>query len=343
MLAAIDFAVIPQGSVDLKTLAIKDYRNTSGPYYVDKDDAGGNIVLKINPLHYSYTKNIPQQILLIPALGKDQSASLNDFETGKVDFITTIDKASTEDIIKYAKTHSEVNLHTTMNIRNFILCFTPKGLKRLSVEKRFAIGKIIREVFQKNFVGTGAYEIAEQFIPPFGEGGLTEEQALNLRDIFKNAKPFGTAKQLKLTLVRIGDKEKYEKLLKAALPDLEVEIGANIPAFMKFDREDDMPDMFINGPDTGFLENIGLISYSVSAGYFGMTRDEGRQWLNEYILIDEKKERLRKLQALHYKVLTEPVMIPLMVSPYVAIARKPWKINLSQLYANNQLWQIIKE
>ena len=45
MLAAIDFAVIPQIAVDPKDLSIKDYKNTSGPYYVFSDDGKGPVDL----------------------------------------------------------------------------------------------------------------------------------------------------------------------------------------------------------------------------------------------------------------------------------------------------------
>jgi ABC-type transport system substrate-binding protein len=54
MVAALDFAIIPKGSVDPKTLDIIDYKNTSGPYYVKEDDGKGNIKLGVNQNHYHY-------------------------------------------------------------------------------------------------------------------------------------------------------------------------------------------------------------------------------------------------------------------------------------------------
>lgn len=104
-----------------------------------------------------------------------------------------------------------------------------------------------------------------------------------------------------------------------------------------------MPDCFISGPDTGFMEDIGLISYSMYAGFFGMNRSEGNKWLANYMGILEKKERLQKLKDLHLKSLKDAIIVPLVSAPYVALARKPWKIELSQIYANNPLWPIVKK
>lgn len=49
MLTAIDFAIIPKGSIDPKTLAIVNYKETSGPYFVEQDSEQGRLVLKANP------------------------------------------------------------------------------------------------------------------------------------------------------------------------------------------------------------------------------------------------------------------------------------------------------
>ena len=98
--------------------------------------------------------------------------------------------------------------------------------------------------------------------------------------------------------------------------------------------------MVLVGPDTGFLEDIGLISYSMNAGYFGLNADERKLWLKKYMDLQDKSHRLELLRALHEKALSEPIIVPLLSAPYAALARKPWKIGLSQLYANNQLWLI---
>jgi len=73
MLSGIDFAIIPKSSVALKTLDIIDYRNTSGPYYVEKDSEEGKIQLVANQNHYHYSKDIPQKIKLVPTSPSNKS------------------------------------------------------------------------------------------------------------------------------------------------------------------------------------------------------------------------------------------------------------------------------
>ena len=143
--------------------------------------------------------------------------------------------------------------------------------------------------------------------------------------------------------MRLGDTAQFKSKLKAKLGTLNVFDGDNVPAFKTYDNPDDMPDCFIGGPDTGFMEDISLISYSMNAGFFGYTKAEGAKWLADYIAITDKPERVKKLRALHYESLSKMTMVPLVSTVYTALARKPWSIELSQLYANNPLWPVVKK
>lgn len=341
MIAAIDFAVIPKTSVDPKTLKIVDYRNTSGPYYVDSDNGDGNIILKANKDHYNYSQQIPQEIALIPSGidGKESAISL--FEKNKVDFITTIDKLNPEKIISYAE-DSGHTLHSTMNIRTFLLTFTPKGLKKYSLIERRSIGKRVKEAFQKYYENVSGYEKSNQFFPALGDGSLNEEESKLVDSLYQNTSSQKINK-LKLSIVRLGDVNQYKPILNEQFNDIEIIDGVNAPAFLKYKNEDEMPDCFISGPDTGFMEDIGLISYSMYAGFFGMNRKDGNKWLADYMKVLSKNKRLERLRSLHLKSLEEAIIVPLVSAPYVALARKPWKIELSQIYANNPLWPIVKK
>jgi ABC-type transport system substrate-binding protein len=102
MVAALDFAIIPKGSVDPKTLDIIDYKNTSGPYFVKEDDGKGNIHLEVNPFHYHFRKNIPQTVILVPSGIDGYPSSIEQFRANKVDYITTIDKLPAEKVIGFS-------------------------------------------------------------------------------------------------------------------------------------------------------------------------------------------------------------------------------------------------
>ena len=341
MMAALDFAVIPKSSVDPVTLDIKDYKNTSGPYFVKSDDGKGNIVLASNKTHYHYKEDIPQEIVIVPSGIEGYENSLDQFKTGKVDYITTIDKLPAEKVIEFSK-ENKGNLHTTMNIRTYALTFTDKGLKKFSEQERIAIGKMFKRVWREHHQKSPGFSSTDQFFLPFGDGGLNEKTEEVLKELFSKSEEL-LNKKVSVSTIRVGDISPIQKLFEKYYPNVSVYEGKTAPSFMKNPKDSEIPDAFISGPDTGFLEDIGLISYSINAGYFGAEKEEMRAWLKEYMEIPEKDNRISKLKELHLKVLKEGILIPLVNSPYAAFARDGWKLGISQIYANNPLWPIVRD
>lgn len=338
MLTGIDFAVIPKRSADPNTLDIVDYRNTSGPYYVSVDDDEGRIELAVNKSHYHANEKIPKTIKLVPVDRVDKTASLKLFEDNKVDLVTTIDAARPEEVIGAANRFDAV-LHTTANIRSIVLVFTDRGLKELTLDERIAIGNKVREALVPHFKSLPGYEVASQFFPSYSEGALPEETVRELSQLTasKNA---NVNKSLKLATVRVGDVSVFRSLLKEKLPTVQVEEGANVPAFTKYEHESDMPHMVIGGPDTGYSEDISLISYTLVSGVFGMAKTERAAWLEKYMAEPEKEDRLKLLRKVHESSIRNGILVPLLTCPYTAIARQGWEIGLSQLFANNPIWLI---
>lgn len=340
MLAAIDFAIIPKTSVDPKTLAIINYKETSGPYFVDHDDDQGKIVLKANPNHYRFTQAIPQIIKLVPVNPSEKSASLALFEKGEVDHLTTIDQSKSEDIFAYAQGKSDVVIHSTHKIRNLSLVFTEKGLKELTNSERHQIGNQIRKAFVKLLEGKPTHEKTDEFFSSLADGGLSPEEKVKINLAYANLSPANLSKQIRIGIIRSGDIAQWREEIQKVIPTSEVYQENNVPDFKKYDSESERPHAFIASTDTGFSEDINLISYTLAAGFFGLTKDERQKWLAEYMENDSKAERLSKLRAIHFKALNEATLVPISVAPFVAITKKPWKMELSELYANNPLWLI---
>lgn len=341
MLSGIDFAIIPKPSVDPKTLDIVDYRNTSGPYYVSKDDENGALILSVNPNHYHSNAQIPQTIRLIPVDRADHNASLKLFKDGDVDLVTTIDGARPEEVITLSEKVKGSTLHITANIRTIVLVFTERGLKELTEEQRLAIGTKIKEALVPTFKNLPGYEPASQYFPSFSYGALEEKTLMN---IAKREIPDVDLKNLnlRLTTLRVGDVEVFRKLIKEKIPSISVEEGANVPAFTKHEDPTQMPHMFIGGPDTGYHEDISLISYMLVSGTFGMSQKERADWLASYMAKSEKEDRLKMLRSIHESSLRKGVLVPLLACPYAAVAQNGWQIGLSQLFANNPIWLIKK-
>lgn len=341
MLAAIDFAIIPKKSVDPKSLDIIDYRNTSGPYYVEQDSNEGRLILKANPNHYRYANNIPQVVSLVPSDPTVPNSVIDSFKNNKIDHITTVDTTMPESVVAYSRECEACSLFRSMDIRTILLNFSKRGAKELSSKQRFYIGKKIRTQVRELFRGIDIYKESDQLVPLLGEGAINKSQIDELRaniEVKDVSLPI-----LKVSIVRLGRSEQIKKAIEQAIPGAIVYDSSSLPAFSKYINPSDIPHVTITGPDTGFLEDISFISYSFAAGYLGFSDEYQKNWIEKYTSIDDKVERIKMFRDLHFQALKSPVTIPISVLPYVALLRKPWKFGLSNLYANNQLWRIYQE
>lgn len=347
MLTAIDFAIIPEKCVDKKTLKIIDYRNTSGPYYVEKDSDKGDLVLAANKLHYHYSKKIPQIVKLVPSPKENENSSLEDFKNNKIDFITEADSIKSDKIIEYAQSDSNATLHATANIRMYVASFTQRGLKQLTDDQRFFLGNSLKQIYNNIFLSRGLYQESYQFFPTFGEGGISEENKTILSQKYKDAldkiKELPLDIPLRVGYIRMGDMQEIEKAFKEKYKNAKF-FETKRSLLSKLDLNDEqMPDLILSGPDTGFLEDIGLISYTLNMGILGLSKKEASDWLKDYMNNLDKTDRIKKLQQLHFESLIKPSIIPLMSAPYVALVRKSWKPKLPKYFANNSLWLLEKE
>lgn len=339
MLTAIDFAIIPRASVDPVSLKIVNFKETSGIYYVESEDGEGNITLRINPNHYHYSDKIPQTVQLVPVDTKVKGLSLDLLKKGQVDHITTIDASRSDEVIKFYSENPDFDFHMTMKIRNLILVFTDRGQKEISTDERRYIGEKVKTAFLSIFKDQKGIEQRGEFFLSAGEGGLSSDQQIKLAQIIKNTKSQFN-RPIKIGILKRGVLEEWSKPIQKELPTAECYTETRIPAFTKFDKPEDEPHVFIASIDTGFAEDISLISYALNGGVFGLTKKGREQWLSDYMSTDNKDERAKKLKDLHFQSLVEPVLVPLMASPYTALIRKPYKLELSDLFANNQLWRI---
>lgn len=339
MLGAIDFAIIPKASVDPKTLKIANYSETSGPYSLSEDDGNGNMTLKLNPNHYFATADVPEKIVLVPMDTTIKGSSLMALKEGRVDHLTTVDASKADEVIDFATKNSNFESHVTMKIRSLFIVFTERGQKELSAGERRFIGEKMKNAFSKIYVSVPGFEQRAEFFPSLGEGGLTTEQQARLEKV-RDQDLTAPKKHFKLGIIKRNSIEDWVNPINKELPEADCYHETNVPDFKKYDKEDDVPHAWIASTDTGFMEDISLISYSLNAGLLGLKKSERSKWIADYMATDDKALRIHKLKELHFQALAEPAIVPLMASPYAALVRKPWKVELSELYANNQLWRI---
>ncbi|MBN8542472.1 MAG: hypothetical protein J0L82_18930 [Deltaproteobacteria bacterium] len=339
MLGAIDFAVIPRSSVDPKTLKIINFSETSGPYWLEKEEESGEAILKLNPHHYFASKDVAEKIVFVPTDTTKPDSSLKDLEENRVDHLTTIDASKADKIIRFAQKHPDFESHVTMKIRSLFIVFTERGRKELSADERRYIGDKMKGVFSSLYADIPGFEQRAEFFPSLGEGGLTQTQREKLESL-RELKKSEPQKHFKIGIIKRTGYDEWATPIAAALPTADCYKETNVPDFKKYEKPDDVPHAWIASTDTGFMEDISLISYSLNAGLLGLSKQERSKWLANYMATDDKGSRISKLKELHYQALAEPAIVPLIASPYAALVRKPWKIELSDLYANNQLWRI---
>ena len=339
MLAAIDFAVIPKSSCDLVTLAIVNFKETSGPYFVSDDDGNGNIELKLNTNHYHAANDIADTIKLVGMDSKIQGASLKALVDNQVDLLTTIDTVKADELIKFVKKDSEYSIHTTMKIRTMALVFTERGEKEFTAAERRYIGERINTAFLKIYNDSPGFEKREEFFPSLGEGGLTKEQHSKLVAI-RSSGSVAPKQSIRIGLMKRGSFEAWQKPILDELPLADCYHESGPPDLKKDLKPEDMPHAFVVSTDTGYKEDIGLISFSLNAGFLGIKKSAREKWLANYMSINDKNVRVQKLKELHYEALASPIIVPFMATPYAALVRKPWRMELSELYANNPLWLI---
>ena len=327
MLAALDFAIIPRSAVapDLK---IADFAETSGPYFVSKAGEDGIVRFEANHKHYRYHPRMPHVIELVSA---QHQSSFELYKAGKIDLITTIDAHRPEEQLEFAETLTDAALHQTLPLRTFLLRFTPQGLKKFSAALRLSLGKAIRTGLHTYIEQSKGFQETKEFFPPFGVGELLPDQKKLLEGVLAKADEGGWNTPLKIAVIRIGNHLDFEKQLLQSLPNAQFANGQD-PGGM------DNADAILGGPDTGFLEDIGLISYSINFGMLAETPEEGRAWLKIYMELQNKEERIQMLKKLHLSALERGLVTPFALSPYVAIARKPWTHGLSRFFGNNPFY-----
>lgn len=344
---SLDLAVIPVGSLDPKTLAITDYRNTSGPYFVEHDDPDGKIRLAANPSHYHYSKRIPQAVQLVPAGKEGIGESVELFTQQKVDHIMSCDKAKPEILMEYANAHKQVvSLHTTSPFNLHMIAFTRKGVSRFSEEERFRIGYGLRRIYLKRALHIPGMEEARQMVPAFGTEMLTEEQLSMIDSARKRVRDEDILPQKILGWnLSIGNLFSEDAdLLKKHFPNMRIEIGKSVPALTDFKKDGiEEPDLMFVTIDMGFEESVGRMSYTTNAGLFYAPGMDVKKWVAGYMGTEDKNQRIAMARDIHYETLVHACSIPMVWAPYASIVRKPWRMDFSKIYPSSYLWRITRD
>ena len=340
MLTSADFSIIPRSAIDAKTLKIMDYRNTSGPYFLESEDRNGRMVLAANHAHYYYSKKMPEKLELVPSLKDNKSESMSLFEAGKADVITTKESRQVPAILQYHAAHKDSNIFKTVPLNLTVLTFTPTGMKKFTLEERFAVAVILRRIILPDLLSKAGHEETVQIFPEFAYGRLDEGQLSRIRDMLKKPRPGKFAKGISIWNL---PKELWGQA-KGAMPKAELLQVMGLPGHIDYAAQGlSEPDLFYYNCDSSVKEDISYFSYYLNSYFFYLNGEKGKAWVNRYSKELDTGKRLKMVNELHYKTLLTGTTFPLVFKPYVAIVRKPWAINYYKFDAGNRFWRIWRD
>ncbi len=326
LLANPDFAIIPHKAVNFSdpNLPIVRFDLTSGPYFISSISSDGSAKFEIKEGHFLSEKSNPKIIDYVPVRGR---SLIEAYRKGVVDLIPTYHVYHTKEILSlFDKNHD--NLHQTLPINLIYSEFTTTGRERFDSKQRLYIGNLLREKVLEQLRDQLGLSPTREFFGVVGESSLGDTQKKILAQSFINMSDYSHIK------FAVDSQVLYPFQLEALVKDLP---GAHIP------KENEEPDVLISFTDSGFFENLSLLSYTQAKGLFGFSDQEFYSWLDGLVNIVDDKLRFQELQKIHMKLLQEGIAVPIGVSSFYALARKPWSADLYNMFAGTPLWMIHKE
>lgn len=333
-LESADYSIIPRSNFDATTgeLRDKNHRNTSGPYYVEKDSETGHIVLAANPNHYLYNPEMPVKVEVVPDA---EGGPLQGFVDGKIDYLPT-SAYFTGEIGKALLADKSNDVNETLPISLTFIGFSKHGLNKFSPEQRLYAGLVVGAAFVKNFGSLGGRR-TEQFFQTFSDGTLDENELEKVRDT--RAKVLANPPVFSEPIIYGVPATKFEVIAKEleGVPGIKV-VSTGVHAIHL--KPEERPDMFYVITDSAWAENMTLISYSFQTGSFYLPGLDADKWFQNYISIRDKEGRMKLLRKLHFDVLNFASIVPIEAAPFFSLVRSGWKLNQSKIMIGTELWTI---
>jgi hypothetical protein len=285
--------------------------------------------MKLNPHHFRATAGLFEELEIIPI--RSGRENLEAFKQGRIDFVPKtagLRSADFDSVKNKGRIHASHPIHVTF------ASFTEAGRSKFSQAQRMAIGGLLRHHILTGLSGSAGIERIDGFFPKSGEGALTEDQKQKYDETMQK---FSTERLPGNVRIVIGP-SLYDELL----PHLKNIAGLSIEKLSALpwkQKPSEQPDAFLVAGDTSFFENISLLHYYYAVGVFG-SLEEGDRWIADYMLIENKTERMKVLRELHLNILMSGNVIPMYATNYGAIIRNPHRMEFSPFFAGSPPWKM---
>jgi hypothetical protein len=341
LLTTLDYGIIPETSLEIGSLRIKDHTNTTGPYSIS--GSGDLLLLAANKNHWHYKPDMPQivEIHSFDYNSDSPYSAENLFIRGIVNFIPTAAELRLGDIEKISdSSRGKFTTQTTNPMYLAYAEYTQRGLN-ISPEKRRHLLASFQRAVRKTLKGDNHGRISTiQILPPSSEGNLSLSQTEAIEESLREySAPFDA------TGIRIAIPESVLDFYRSALEsEIKNLTFVGVQEIERFENrtDADVPDLTISAVDVTAIEDINFISYSVKNGILvppaGQTPAE---WLKTYFDTPEKAARMAMLQKIQFYTIWEnPKIIPISIRPFVSVIDSRWKTDFSKLFPNDPFWKI---
>lgn len=335
-LESVDFSIIHYNNFDFNSdkISIKNFSNTTGPFYLLEDHPNGEWILAANKNSLKFDSKMPQ---IIKFVSSNNRLAYDDLLSGKIDFIPTyLSSMWGEKAEKIVSDIKSYNTYFSLPLEVSMICFTPDSLRQFTKEQRLYAAKIAADVFMPRIRMSQSKETVE-FFQFLSDGSLDKDQVEHIKSIrnFTEIPKFNQPIKFSVSSGAYLDlKNQFSKYK-------EIEVVDNKVSAYLLPLKDRL-DMYIVSSDSAWSENIALLGHNLS-NVFHLPNLNNDEWLKNYIQTEDYKTRMLKLRDLHFSLLNEGVIYPILVNPYVALSRKPWAIHFYKYTAGSQFWTIKKE
>lgn len=337
LLASMDFSIIPEKSVrNDKDGEYLDLKNTSGPYYLNEIKQDRSLELRANESSPLYSHEMFKILTIVPVV---YGEGIDSFLDNKIDML---DITYYPGYPQYEKLFSQkikkFSSHKTILMNIFLLNISPNAIKKFSSAQIFHAARDISDAYLSfKRYGYGMEKTIE-FFQANGTGLLSKSQ----KDDIERKRNEKVSIDIKEKIVLGVEKDSYERVSNA-LKDkqgIEVKSYSEFPGLLPLSER---PDIFMQVTDSSFNEDISLLGYNFSQEFFGLSKNDGKEWLSEFIEISNKEDRIKKLQEFQFEILNKPYIYPIGVSPYWAISNDDLVLNYSENFPGSSWWKVRKK
>ncbi|MEN9722156.1 MAG: hypothetical protein RJB38_142 [Pseudomonadota bacterium] len=340
LLANADYSIIPIPSVDTTkpNLPIIDYRNTSGPFYSDLPRPDKILRAQWNPNFFWDRGNRAETVSF--SLFPDGFQAIQAATQGQIDIISK-DFFLSPEAISLAVASKSLKVSATEPIEQLRIYVTNPGLKNFSRKSRaFALIEAFHELKKIGYIDETC-TLAHSLFPPSSLGDLNPNQIKTIEDERRQmldaiASASQSALKPKGIFWAFGD-PRFQKSIS----------GKHVSLFERSSIKNSKitPEDFtiqVLPVDSAFYEDISLLSYEFSGDRLGLNTETGRQWLSDYMAIEDDELRIARLKEFQFNALKEWMVLPICMRPYYVLHQTNIVDSTPRLMASSPWWMFSK-